>query len=66
MHWNILLIVGLVLLIVLAVVFGPLLAIWSINTIFGLSVPYTMKTWAAALFLSGMVSGYRYQSCNRV
>jgi len=42
---------------VLAVVFGPLLTIWSLNTLFGLTIPYTLKTWFATLFLAGVVGG---------
>ena len=42
---------------VLLLIFGPLLTIWSINTLFGLAIPFTLKTWVAALFLSGVVGG---------
>lgn len=35
------------------IVLGPLLAIWSLNTLFGLSIAYTLKTWVAALLLGG-------------
>ena len=34
----------------------PLAAIWSVNTLFGLTIPYTFKTWLAAFILIG-VSG---------
>lgn len=37
----------------LFVIFGPLLAIWSVNTLFGLTIPYTLKTWFAAFWLTG-------------
>ena len=30
---------------------GPLLLIWAINTLFGLGILYTLKTWAAALIV---------------
>ena len=40
---------------VLLIVFGPLLAIWSLNTLFGLGIAYTLKTWFAALVLAGIV-----------
>ena len=31
---------------------GPLLVIWSLNTLFpALDIPYTMGTWFATLFL---------------
>jgi len=50
-------IVGLVILIVLVVVFAPLLIIWSLNTLFGLTITYTIKTWLAALVLGALVGG---------
>ena len=34
----------------------PLAAVWSVNTLFSLAIPYTFKTWLAALILIG-VSG---------
>lgn len=30
---------------------GPLLCIWSMNTLFGLGIDYTFKNWAATMFL---------------
>ncbi len=35
--------------------FGPLITIWSVNTLFGLTIPYTLKTWFATLWLVGAV-----------
>ncbi len=35
------------------VALGPLLTLWSINTLFGLTIPYTLKTWFATLWLVG-------------
>jgi hypothetical protein len=36
---------------------GPLLIIWSMNTLFPvLSIPYTWETWAAAVLLGGVFS----------
>ena len=50
-------VVGLVSLIVLLVVAGPLLLIWSLNTLFPvLAIPYTIWTWLAALILGATVS----------
>lgn len=45
----------LIFLIVLAVVLigaGPLITIWSLNTVFGLNIAYTFWTWLGVLFLS--------------
>jgi len=54
------LIVGL-LLIAVAVVFGPILGIWSLNTLFPvLAIPYTWQTWAAYFLLFGSLTGLRF------
>lgn len=48
---------GLIALIVLLVVAGPLLLIWALNTLFPvLAIPYTIWTWLAALILGGAIS----------
>lgn len=46
----------LILLVVAIVIGGPLATIWSLNTLFGLTIAYTFKTWLAALFLGGLMS----------
>jgi len=39
--------------VVLAIIFGPLALIWSLNVLFPvLAIPYTLKTWAASAFIS--------------
>jgi len=54
------LIFGLVLILV-AVVFGPLLGIWSLNTLFPiLHIPYTIETWSAYFLLFGTLTGLRF------
>lgn len=45
-----------ILLIILVIICGPLLLIWALNTLFGLSIAYTLATWFAALVLGGTVS----------
>ncbi len=47
----------LVLLVALAVIFMPLALIWALNTLFGLTIAFTLKTWLAALLLSAVLSG---------
>jgi len=45
-------------LIVIIVIFGPLLSIWALNTLFAvLAIPYTLETWAAMLLVGGMFRG---------
>ena len=42
---------------ILLIIFGPFLSIWAVNTLFGLTIPFTLKTWFAAIVLGGLVSG---------
>ena len=54
------LIIGLALLAVV-IVFGPLLGIWSLNTLFPvLAIPYTWETWAAYFLVFGSLTGLRF------
>ena len=53
-------IVGIILVVILLVIFGPLLTIWVLNTLFpSLAIAYTLKTWLAALLLGAFFSGVR-------
>lgn len=36
----------------LAAIFGPLITLWVLNTLFALALPYTFKTWLAALLFN--------------
>jgi hypothetical protein len=38
----------------IGVVCVPLAVVWSVNALFGTGIPYSLKTWAAALILSGL------------
>ena len=43
---------ALVLLAIVLVIIGPLLTIWSANTLFpSLAIPYTLETWLAVIIL---------------
>jgi hypothetical protein len=43
--------------IIALVIAGPILMIWSLNTLFPLlAIPYTLNTWAAAVLLGGLFS----------
>lgn len=44
------------LLILFLVIFGPLLVIWSLNTLFGLAIEYSLTTWAAVVILNAFIS----------
>jgi len=50
-------IIFVIVLIIAAMIFLPLLAIWSVNTLFGTSIVFTIKTWFASLVLVGIVGG---------
>ena len=44
-----------VLLVVVLVVVGPLLTIWSLNVLFpALAIPYSLETWSAVVILGGL------------
>jgi len=49
--------VGIIIIASLLIWFLPLLFIWSINTLFGLGIGYTFKTWLASLLLTGVLTG---------
>lgn len=46
----------LVALVIVAVVFGPLLFIWSLNTLFSLGIAYTFWNWLASLILISFIA----------
>jgi len=47
-----------ILLIAAVLVVGPLLTIWSLNTLFPLlAIPYTLYTWSAVVLLGGLFKG---------
>jgi hypothetical protein len=49
---------GILVFLVLALIFGPLLTIWTLNTLFvSLAIPYTYWTWLAALLLNLTIAG---------
>ena len=45
----------LILVAVIAIVFGPLALIWALNTLFGLTIEYGFYQWLAAFVLAGAV-----------
>jgi hypothetical protein len=45
-------ILGIVVLVIFFLIFGPLLTIWALNTLFpALAIAYTWQTWAAIVLL---------------
>ena len=49
-----------VVLFLVLIVLMPYAAIWSLNTLFALTIPFTFDTWCAAVVLSGIVSGNNF------
>lgn len=49
--------IGLILLAVVLIIFGPLITIWSLNTLFGLGIAYSFWTWLATAWLSLVTFG---------
>lgn len=39
--------------IIALIIFGPLITIWAINLLFGLTIPMNIGTWFASFWLSG-------------
>ena len=53
-------VIGLVLLVVALIVFGPLITIWMLNTLFpALAIQYNFWTWSAAALLNVYTVGLR-------
>ena len=44
-------------LIVAAIILGPIATIWSLNTLFSMSIPYQFETWCAVVWLSMVTFG---------
>ena len=47
-----------VVLVLFLIVAGPLMTIWALNTLFGLSIGYTFTTWLATAWI-GLIFGAR-------
>ena len=53
---------GAILLLVAIIIFFPFAVVWSLNTLFALSIPYTFWTWLAVFVLSLWFNGSRTKS----
>jgi hypothetical protein len=61
MTWALIKFIFGIILIVVAIAFGPLLGIWSLNTLFPvLAIPYSVETWCAYFFVFGSLTGLRF------
>jgi len=43
--------------VVLFIIVGPFITIWAVNTLFGLSIGYTLSTWFAVIWLNAVTFG---------
>jgi hypothetical protein len=51
-------IVGVIIVAILLLIFGPFVTIWSLNTLFpALAIPYTFSTWIAVIWFGMAVRG---------
>jgi hypothetical protein len=58
---NVWLVIVLVGLIILCVILGPLIIIWSLNTLFPLlAIPYNIWTWLAVIGINASIRGIFY------
>jgi len=45
-------IIAMLIVLILVIIFGPLLFIWALNTLFpALAIPYTIETWSAVVII---------------
>jgi hypothetical protein len=44
--------IGWLLFVITAIILGPIATIWSLNTLFSLSIPYQFETWCAVVWLT--------------
>ena len=48
----------LIILLILLIILGPIVTIWSLNTLFPvLAIPSTFETWVASVFIAGIIRG---------
>ena len=52
-------IIGIGLVVVAGIVFGPIITIWALNLLFGLTIPTTWATWFATLWLGSFTVASR-------
>ena len=49
-------VIALIVLIIAVLIIGPILTIWSLNTLFpALAIPYAIETWAAVVILAATI-----------
>jgi hypothetical protein len=45
----------LIILLLVMIIIGPFLTIWSLNTLFATGIPYTIWTWLAILWIQAII-----------
>lgn len=56
MDSDIIKIIALAVVALVVVIFGPFVTIWALNLLFNLTIPVTLGTWFAVLWLGGVVT----------
>ena len=46
---------------ILAIIFGPFLTIWALNTLFHTNIEYALETWAAVIVIHASIRGLLYK-----
>ena len=46
-------------------IFAPFAAIWALNTLFNLAIPYSLKNWFAINIIGSVFASYHYSSSLR-
>lgn len=54
---NMAVVLGLLALVVILIVVGPLVSIWAVNTLFGTAIEYSFTTWLATAWLHVLLTG---------
>lgn len=59
-------IIAMLIILILVIIFGPLLLIWALNTLFPvLAIPYTIETWSAVMIIDFFVRQTKIQKRNK-
>ena len=46
--------------VIILIIVGPLITLWSVNTLFNTNIDYNMGTWAAAFWLTSMITTTKF------
>jgi hypothetical protein len=59
-------ILGIIVIAILAIIYAPLITIWALNILFGLTIPINLSTWFATLWITLVISTKtKYDTSNK-